>query len=303
MQGGLSRKTASKKEDYWFRSTRIQFEEVLCGFFYVECNDVYLRPGEDEGGDTREKHRYSIHVIRTERGSGVGTMAAGQTHAQNTSQRLLVIDNPLMQMRKIARHRPQNTHMFGSSNKFYGIVINMDGRKKLDILNIVRLVFRENQKFGFTSRQLHLVLLTVGEGKIKEILELMDVIGDKAAVICLTHSSHFYASNGGSKATFLCSGQLLIVVDLVVLATVWPALLDAQLVLDWPHEVVVPLAEGGPVGETQIPVAYPLILLGIKKESPDQNLSQDKIESRFCIQEKDKQWFRGGQGVLYGSCK
>ena len=86
----------------------------------------------------------------------------------------------------------------------------------------------------------------------------------------------------------MSSGQLLIIVDFVVFTTVGPTLLNAQLVLDGPHEVVVPLAEGGPVGEPKIPVTDPLVLRGIKKESPDQDLFQDEIERRFCIQEKDK---------------
>ena len=30
----------------------------------------------------------------------------------------------------------------------------------------------------------------------------------------------------------------------------------------------------------------------VKEESPNKNLSQDKIKRRFCIQEEDKQWFR-----------
>ena len=91
------------------------------------------------------------------------------------------------------------------------------------------------------------MLLAVLKREVQEALELMEIIGDKCCVVCLVNSSHRYAKDGGAKATVLCSGKLLIVIDLVVLAAVGPALLQAKLVLDGAHGVLLPLAVRGTI--------------------------------------------------------
>ena len=111
------------------------------------------------------------------------------------------------------------------------------------------------------------------------MLELEDVIGQEPSVICLAHTSHIYASNDCPKATLLGSSELLVVVDLVVVAAGGPALLHALLVMDRAHGVVFPLAEGGTVGETEVPESDSLIRSSIQVESSDKDLSQHKIKS------------------------
>ena len=63
------------------------------------------------------------------------------------------------------------------------------------------------------------MLLAVLKREVQEALELVEIIGDKCRVVCLANSSYRYAKDGGAKATVLCSGKLLIVIDLVVLVT------------------------------------------------------------------------------------
>ena len=69
------------------------------------------------------------------------------------------------------------------------------------------------------------MLLAVLKREVQEALELVEIIGDEGRVVCLANSSHGYAKDGGAKATVLCTGELLIVVYLVVFAAVGPALL------------------------------------------------------------------------------
>ena len=128
----------------------------------------------------------------------------------------------------------------------------------------------------------------------------MDVVGDEGGIVSLTHGCNWESRNCGSKAALLGSDKLLIVIDLVVLTAVGSPLLQAELVTDGVHCVPLPLTEGGAIREAEIPVSYSLVRSSVKKEPSDQDLSEDKIKGRFCIQQKDEEWFRETEGVVDG---
>ena len=71
----------------------------------------------------------------------------------------------------------------------------------------------------------------------------MKIIGHKSGIVGLAYSGNSDARDGGAKPTLLGNCELLIVVELVELATVGSALLDSELVLDGPHGVILPLTE------------------------------------------------------------
>ena len=112
---------------------------------------------------------------------------------------------------------------------------------------------------------------------------MVNIVGQESSIVCLSNRSHRVTRDGGAKATLLGSGELLVIVDLIELTAVGPPLIQAKLVLDGAHHVLLPLTKSGAVRQAEIPILDPLVRSGVQEQSSDKNLSQNKIESRFCI--------------------
>ena len=175
----------------------------------------------------------------------------------------------LMDMGEVARDSSKHTHMLGSVDELYRDITHMKRGEQFHILHIVSVMAGEDKELCLARRELYLVFLAVVERKIQKMLQLEDVIGQECSVIRLAHTSNSYARDGCPKATLLGSGELLVVVDLVVVTAPGPALLHAQLIMYRPHGAVFPLAEGGTVGKTEIPEADSLVRSCIHKQSSD----------------------------------
>ena len=162
--------------------------------------------------------------------------------------------------------------MLSSFYKLYWSVSYCDWGKQLCILYIVRFTVGEEKQLCFSSRELYLVLVTVSHCEIHEVLKLPEVVGHKGCVVSLSIGGDILVNNGGPQATLLGSGQLLVVVFLVHVGAGGPPLLEAKLVPDGTHQVVVPLAVGGTIGKSEIPEPNPLVRKSIQIESPDEDL-------------------------------
>ena len=77
-------------------------------------------------------------------------------------------------MGKVARCRSDDPYMFSAGDKLNICFTNVDGRHQFAVLSVVSLSGRENKQLGLAARKLDLVLGTVVEGEIKEVLNLMD---------------------------------------------------------------------------------------------------------------------------------
>ena len=78
---------------------------------------------------------------------------------------------------------------------------------------------------------------------------------------------------------------MLIIVKLMLIGGRDPTLFQASCVKDWSHHVPVELTKGSPVGYSLVNVEQSLVIGTSSKEIPDEDLLQDPVESRFCVEE------------------
>ena len=67
--------------------------------------------------------------------------------------------------------------MLGSVSIRYAGVLNMEGGEQPCVLGEVGLRLAEEEKLGLPGRELDLVLLAVHQGKVEQMLKLVDVVG------------------------------------------------------------------------------------------------------------------------------
>ena len=189
----------------------------------------------------------------------------------------------LVNMGEVTSYIAQYSDMLGRSGELDGHVTYMKRCEQLAVLDILCVRLGEDKKFRFPCRQLDLMFSAIKERKIQQALKLVEIMGEESRVIRLAHGSCMDARDGGSKATSLRNRELLVVVYFPVFTAIGPPLLDSRLVLYWSHCLVLPLAESGAVGQTEVPEKHPLIRHRVQEESPKKDLADNKIKGRFCV--------------------
>ena len=81
---------------------------------------------------------------------------------------------------------------------------------------MIGLRLRKQEKLGLASGKLHLVLPAIDQRKVKKMLELVDVIGQKGCVVCLPNRSNLTSCYQSPKATLLSSHKLFIVINFIM---------------------------------------------------------------------------------------
>ena len=144
----------------------------------------------------------------------------------------------------------------------------------------------ESKELGLLRNKCDIVPLAVLESEEEKVLEAENIVGYQGTVVCLANGGHDMAAKAYAKLGELRSVELVVVGQLVQLVAVDPALLNAKLVHDGPHQRLRPLTIGLPVPQSVVQVEEPMVT-GTSFESIDNNaFSWDKIESAFCIQKE-----------------
>ena len=95
--------------------------------------------------------------------------------------------------------------------------------------------------------------------------------------------------------------QLVIVAVLIKFVRISTTLLQTKVIIDGPHEDLLPLWEGAPGGKPGVKVEETLVTGTCKISSPDCTLPHYFIKSRLGIKEEGKNSvFRGENRVLNG---
>ena len=98
--------------------------------------------------------------------------------------------------------------------------------------------------------------------------------------------------------------ELVVVGQLVQLVAVDPALLNAKLVHDGPHQRLGPLTIGLPVPQSVVQVEEPMVTCTRLKSIDNNAFSGDKIKSTFCIQKEKENWlFKRVDGEVHTFCQ
>ena len=103
----------------------VQLKEFLDSFLHMVCKDISLRSCEDEDGYFREQNRRSKDCLHLEGGNRVGTVAAGETHAEDAGscKGFFMADHSLVYVWKVSSERAKYTNITTFSAGVLPIVI------------------------------------------------------------------------------------------------------------------------------------------------------------------------------------
>ena len=133
--------------------------------------------------------------------------------------------------------------------------------------------------------------LTIIEGKLKEMVEKENVIGDEHNIVGLTHSSNMDIMVVETKTRFLCRVKLLIVISTIKIAARHSPLLNSLFIKYWTHYLPIPFTESLPVFQSIVKVNEPGAVSAKKEQVSDHNFSYSFIISRPRVQKQTEDWF------------
>ena len=109
---------------------------------------------------------------------------------------------------------------------------------------MILFIFAENNKLGLVWYKIYFVLLAVLGCEEKEVLEIMDVVGEECCVICKSNTGDDSVSVDDTKLALLGGGCLLVVVKLVLVRGGDSSLFQYSGIFDRTHESPVKVTEG-----------------------------------------------------------
>ena len=131
--------------------------------------------------------------------------------------------------------------MFGNLRKLYRNTVNLDGVNETLISDDVFVTrSREGEKLGLLRSEGDMVLVTVVDAELKEILQEKYIMGEQSNIICLTNSRDTGGAKRNSKTRVLGSVKVLIAVHNIEFTRGDSTLLKAKFILDGPKDLSVP---------------------------------------------------------------
>ena len=133
-----------------------------------------------------------------------------------------------------------------------------------------------------------MVFVAIVNRECEEILQGVDVVRKKNAVICLAHRCHFNSMKGDSESRFLGSIKLLVVVNQVEVTRRDPTLFNTLLIVYWTKNLAIPFAKSLPEFESVVKIKQSITSGAKEIKFPGEDLPYGSVESRTSVQEQSK---------------
>ena len=131
-----------------------------------------------------------------------------------------------------------------------------------------------------------MVLFAVINCEGKKVLERREVVREKSTVICLAYRANVKIMKRNSKARFLSSIKLLIVVNGIEIPRGDSTLLNTLAIMNGAKDLVIPFTEGLPVVKSIVKIKEPVPGGTKEEEFPDKNLPYGSVKGRASIEEE-----------------
>ena len=147
--------------------------------------DVLLSLGENKGSKTTEECRGTIEKLYPERSSGAA-VSSSKTSWEYRLESIVVGGDSGEDVREVSMDRPQNANMLSFIREGDHPVAKPDWRDKLPVSSSgIHAWGSKAKKFCLLRDKLNMILVTVLNSQLEEMLQLENAVTDKGSVIGL----------------------------------------------------------------------------------------------------------------------
>ena len=131
-----------------------------------------------------------------------------------------------------------------------------------------------------------MVLFAVINCESKKVPERREIVREKSTVICLAYRANVKIMKRSSKARFVSSIKLLIVVNGIEIPRGDSTLLNTLAIMNGAKDLVIPFTEGLPVVKSIVKIKEPVPGGTKEEEFPDKNLPYGSVKGRSSIEDE-----------------
>ena len=214
--------------------------KMFQAFLVVVLEDVLLSLGENKGSKTTKEFRGTIEKLYPERSSRVAAVSSSKTSWEYSPESIVVGRDSGEDVWEVSMDRPQNANMLSFIREGDHPVAKPDWRDKLPVSSSgIHARGSKAKKFCLLRDKLNMILFTVLNSKLEEMLQLEYAVTDNGSVIGLADGGDTDVVDEDPKLGELGSGELLVVGQLVKPVAQDSTLLHTKLVKDGSHETLV----------------------------------------------------------------